>query len=89
MKSTKDIYLSFVLKNKKKTNKQKGYLYSENFWVLARWNLYQRAVYIYVFFFFYMTVYIWLINDEGKLINLLVCMESIFRIGLEEEERKS
>ena len=36
-----------------------------------------------------MTVYIWLINDEGKLINLLVCMESIFRIGLEEEERKS
>ena len=36
-----------------------------------------------------MTVYIWLINDEGKLINLLACMESIFRIGLEEEERKS
>ena len=40
-------------------------------------------------FFSYMTGYIWLINDEGKLINLLVCMESIFRIGLEEEERKS
>ena len=46
-------------------------------------------IYIYIFFNLYMTVSIWLINDEGKLINLLVCMESIFRIGLEEEERKS
>ena len=36
-----------------------------------------------------MTGYIWLVNDEGKLINLLVCMESIFRIGLEEEEEKN
>ena len=55
-------------------------------------EIYINVRFIYMFFFFfnlYMTVYIWLINDEGKLINLLVCMESIFRIGLEEEERKS